>query len=103
MWNGAEALFLGGRWDECAQVLGRLRDQRCGGIMEPLGLALTALLEASRGRDDAAMTAMAAAGNVGVEDPEAEGLLLAAQAQAALNEGDLASRPPGGGGRARHP
>ena len=30
MLNRAEALFLAGRWDECEQALGRLREQRAG-------------------------------------------------------------------------
>jgi hypothetical protein len=47
--NGAEALFLAGRWDECEQVLEQLRDQRAGGLVELAGLALTAQLHASRG------------------------------------------------------
>ena len=72
----AEALFLGGKWDECEQVLGRLRDQRGRRVMELWRLALTGLLEASRGSDDAAMTAIAAFGIVDEEDIDAEGLLL---------------------------
>ena len=51
--NAAEALFLSGRWDDCQQVLGQLQEQRCWG-MERLELAFTALLTASRGRDEAA-------------------------------------------------
>lgn len=89
MVNRAEALFLAGRWDECKEVLGRLRDQRVGGLMELLGLVFAALLEASRGRDDAAAAAIAAARGLDVHDAQAEGLLSAAQAQVALNKGDL--------------
>jgi len=89
MVNRAEALYLGGRWDECEQALGRLRDQRAGGLIELMGLGFTALLETSRGRDDAAAAAVAAAGSMGVDHPQADGLLAAAQAQMALNTGDL--------------
>jgi DNA-binding CsgD family transcriptional regulator len=89
MVNRAEALFLRGQWDECGQVLGRLRDRHAGGLVELVGLALTALLDASRGRDDAARAAIAAAQGLGVHDAHAEGLLGAARAQAALNLGDL--------------
>lgn len=32
--NGAQALFLGGRWDECEDVLERLPAQRAGGVVE---------------------------------------------------------------------
>jgi DNA-binding CsgD family transcriptional regulator/tetratricopeptide (TPR) repeat protein len=89
LFNGAEALFLGGRWDECEHVLERLSAQRAGGLMELCGLALAALLHASRGRNDAAAAAIASAGNLGVDDPEAEGMLRAAQAHVALSTGDL--------------
>jgi DNA-binding CsgD family transcriptional regulator len=89
MFNRAEALFLAGRWDECAQALGRLRDQRAGGLVERVGLVLTALLEASRGRDDPAAGAIAAARGLDVQDAQVEGLLGAAEAQVALNTGDL--------------
>ena len=65
LFNGAEALFLAGRWDECEHVLERLRDQRAGGLVELCGLALTALLHASRGRDDAAAAAIATAASLG--------------------------------------
>jgi tetratricopeptide (TPR) repeat protein len=51
LFNGAEALFLGGRWDECEHVLERLHAQRAGGVVELNGLALAALLQASRGRN----------------------------------------------------
>jgi DNA-binding CsgD family transcriptional regulator len=54
-----------------------------------MGLGFTALLETSRGRDDAAAAAVAAAGSMGVDHPQADGLLAAAQAQMALNTGDL--------------
>jgi DNA-binding CsgD family transcriptional regulator len=87
--NAANALFLGGRWDECQHALERLGDQRAGGWMEPWGLALAALLDASRGRDDDASAAIAAAGNLGVVDAEAECALSAAHAQIALNHHDL--------------
>src|SRR5918994_925912 len=89
MINRAEALYLAGRWDECEQALGRLHDQRAGGLVELLGLGLTALLDTSRGRDDAAAAAAAAAGSMGVDHPQADGLLAAAHAQMALNTGDL--------------
>jgi DNA-binding CsgD family transcriptional regulator/tetratricopeptide (TPR) repeat protein len=88
LFNGAEALFLGGRWDECEHVLERLRDTRVGGVTESWGLALAALLQASRGRNDAAAAAIATAASLGVDDPQAEGTLRAAQAQMALNTGD---------------
>jgi DNA-binding CsgD family transcriptional regulator/tetratricopeptide (TPR) repeat protein len=91
MLNRSEALFLAGRWDECEHALGRLRDQRAGGLVELWRLLFTALLEASRGRDDAAAAAIAAAGSVGVDHAQAAGLLAAAQAQVALNTGDLQS------------
>jgi DNA-binding NarL/FixJ family response regulator/tetratricopeptide (TPR) repeat protein len=87
LFNAAEALFLGGRWDECEHVLERLRDWRVGGVPESWGLALAALLQASRGRSDAAAAAVATPG-LGVDDPQAEGFLRAAQAQVALNTGD---------------
>jgi hypothetical protein len=89
LFNGAEALFLGGRWDECEHVLERLRTQRAGGVVELNGLALAALLHASRGRNDAAAAAIAAATDLGLDDPQAEGMLRAAQAQVALSTGDL--------------
>jgi DNA-binding CsgD family transcriptional regulator/tetratricopeptide (TPR) repeat protein len=89
MVNRAEALFLAGRWDECEHELERLRDQRAGGLIELWRLVFTALLEASRGRDDAAAAAIAAAEGLGVDDAQAEGLVAAAQAQMALNTGDL--------------
>jgi tetratricopeptide (TPR) repeat protein len=88
--NAANALFLAGRWDECQHALERLRDQRAGGFMEAWRLALAALLDASRGSDDAARTtiATATAGSL-VDAVEAECALRAAQAQIALNQGDL--------------
>jgi DNA-binding CsgD family transcriptional regulator len=89
MANRAEALFLAGRWDECEQALGRLRDQRAGGLVEFWRLGFTALLEASRGRDDAAAAAIAAARSVGIDHAQAQGLLGAVRAQVALNTGDL--------------
>jgi DNA-binding CsgD family transcriptional regulator/tetratricopeptide (TPR) repeat protein len=89
MLNRAEALFLAGRWDECEQVLGRLREHRAGGLVELWRLLITALLEASRGRDDAAAAAIAAAEGLGVDHAQAEGLLDAARAHLALNTGDL--------------
>jgi DNA-binding NarL/FixJ family response regulator/tetratricopeptide (TPR) repeat protein len=89
LFNGAEALFLGGRWDECEHVLERLFAQRAGGLVELIGLALAALLHASRGRNDAAAAAIASAADLGVDDPQGEGMLRAAQAQAALSTGDL--------------
>jgi hypothetical protein len=89
MLNRAEALFLAGRWDECEEVLGRLREQRAGGLVELWRLLFTALLEASRGRDGAAAAAIAGAADLGVDHAQAEGLLDAAQAQLALNTGDL--------------
>jgi DNA-binding CsgD family transcriptional regulator/tetratricopeptide (TPR) repeat protein len=91
MVNRAEALFLAGRWGECEQQLVRLRDQRVGGLAELWGLVLTALLEASRGRDDAAAAASATAESLGVDDAQANGLLGAARAQMALNSGDIRS------------
>jgi DNA-binding CsgD family transcriptional regulator len=88
--NAANALFLGGRWDECQHALERLGDQRAGGWMEPWGLALAGLLDASRGRDDDASAAIAAAGNLGVVDADsAECALSAARAQISLNHRDL--------------
>jgi DNA-binding NarL/FixJ family response regulator/tetratricopeptide (TPR) repeat protein len=89
LFNAAEALFLGGRWDECEHVLERLRDTRVGGVPESWGLALAALLQASRGRNDAAAAAIATAAGLGVDYPQAEGILCAAQAQVALNTGDM--------------
>jgi DNA-binding CsgD family transcriptional regulator/tetratricopeptide (TPR) repeat protein len=89
LFNGAEALFLGGRWDECEHVLERLPAQRAGGLVELSGLALAALLQASRGRNDAAAAAIATAADLGVDDPQGEGMLRAAQAQLALSTGDL--------------
>ncbi|HET6836013.1 MAG TPA: AAA family ATPase [Acidimicrobiales bacterium] len=89
LFNGAEALFLGGRWDECEHVLERLSAQRAGGLVELIGLALAALLHASRGRNDAAAAAIATAADLGVDDPQGEGMLRAAQAQVALSTGDL--------------
>jgi DNA-binding CsgD family transcriptional regulator/tetratricopeptide (TPR) repeat protein len=88
LFNAAEALFLGGRWHECEHVLERLRDTRVGGVPDWWGLALAALLQASRGRNDAAAAAIATAASLGVDDPQAEGFLRAAQAQVALNTGD---------------
>jgi DNA-binding NarL/FixJ family response regulator len=87
--NAAEALFLSGRWDDCQQVLGQLQEQRCGGGMERLELAFTALLAASRGRDEAAAAAIAAVEGVGGYDAQADALLSAARAQLAVNTGDL--------------
>jgi class 3 adenylate cyclase/tetratricopeptide (TPR) repeat protein len=89
LFNGAEALFLCGRWDECEHVLERLAAQRAGGLVELIGLALAALLHASRGRDDAAAAAIASAADLGVDDPQGEGMLRAAQAHMALSTGDL--------------
>jgi DNA-binding CsgD family transcriptional regulator/tetratricopeptide (TPR) repeat protein len=89
MINRAEALYLAGRWDECEQALGRLHDQRAGGLVELMGLGFTALLDTSRGRDDAAAAAISVAGSMGVDHPQADGLLAAAHAQMALNTGDL--------------
>jgi tetratricopeptide (TPR) repeat protein len=65
MINRAEALFLAGRWDECEQQLARLRDQRAGGLVELWRLAFTAVLEASRGRDDAAAAAICSGPRLG--------------------------------------
>jgi class 3 adenylate cyclase/tetratricopeptide (TPR) repeat protein len=89
LFNGAEALFLGGRWDECEHVLERLPAQRAGGAVDLQGLGLAALLHASRGRNDAAAAAIATAADLGLDDPVAEGMLRAAQAQVALSTGDL--------------
>jgi ATP/maltotriose-dependent transcriptional regulator MalT len=89
LFNAAEALFLAGRWDECEHVLGRVRDQRAGGMVELWGLVLTALLHAYRGTDDAAAAAIADAATLGVVHPDGESMLRAAQAQLALNTGDL--------------
>ena len=89
MFNAAEALFLAGRWDDCQQVLGGLHEQRCGGSMERLELVFTALFAASRGRDEAAGVAIAAAESVGGYDTQADAMLSAARAQLALNTGDL--------------
>jgi hypothetical protein len=71
LFNAAEALFLAGRWDECEVALGRLRDQRAGGLMELWGLALMAVLHAYRGTDDAAAAAIADAATLGVVHPKA--------------------------------
>jgi DNA-binding NarL/FixJ family response regulator len=87
--NGAEALFLAGRWDESENVLARLPVQRVGGVVELCGLAITALLQASRGRHEAAAAAIATAGSLGVDDSQGEAILRAAQAQVALDQGDL--------------
>lgn len=54
-----------------------------------MGFALTALLEASRGHDDAAVAAIATASSLNVGDVQNEGMLCAAQAQVALNAGDV--------------
>ena len=89
LFNAAEALFLAGRWDECAHALEGVRDQRAGGVVELWGLALTALLHAYRGSDDAAAAAIAEAAALGVDDAQEEGMLRAAQAQMALHQGDL--------------
>jgi tetratricopeptide (TPR) repeat protein len=89
LFNAAEALLLAGRWDQCEHVLGRLHDQRPGGFIELAELVLTALLEALRGRDDAAAAAAASAHNFGVADPRALSTERAAQAQIALNRTDL--------------
>jgi DNA-binding CsgD family transcriptional regulator/tetratricopeptide (TPR) repeat protein len=89
LFNQSEALFLAGRWDGCERALEGLRDRRAGGLVGLNGLALTALLQASRGRDDAAVAAMAAAASLGVDNRQAEAMLRAAQAQSALNAGDL--------------
>lgn len=89
LFNGAEALFLAGRWDECEHTLGRLHDQRAGGLIGLAGLALTALLRTSRGQDDAAASAIADVVDVDIDEPQAEGILRAAQAQLALNQRDL--------------
>jgi tetratricopeptide (TPR) repeat protein len=89
LFNGAEALFLGGRWDECEHVLERLPTPRAGGAVDLQGLGLAALLYASRGRNDAAAAAIASAADLGLDDPVAEGMLRAAQAQVALSTGDL--------------
>jgi len=89
LFNAAEALFLAGRWDECEDALGRLRHQRAGGLMELWGLALTALLQALRGRDDDATDAIADAATLGVVHPEGECMLRLARAQLAVHHGDL--------------
>jgi DNA-binding CsgD family transcriptional regulator/tetratricopeptide (TPR) repeat protein len=89
LFNAAEALFLAGRWDECESVLERLRDQRVGGRVERERLALTAMLQASRGKRDAAVAAIATAGILGTVEPQAEGMLSVARAQLALNAGDV--------------
>jgi DNA-binding CsgD family transcriptional regulator/tetratricopeptide (TPR) repeat protein len=89
LFNAAEALSLAGRWDDCEHVLDRVRDLRSGGLVELWGLALTALLQGSRGRDDAAAGAIADAAILGVGHPEGECMLQVAQAQIALHEGDL--------------
>ena len=70
-------------------MLGRLRDQRVGGRFVLQRLALTAVLQAWRGKGDAAVAAIAAAGSLGIGDPQAEGMLWAARAQLALNAGDV--------------
>jgi DNA-binding CsgD family transcriptional regulator/tetratricopeptide (TPR) repeat protein len=87
--NAAEALLLAGRWDDCEHALEQVRDQRAGGIVELWGLAFVALLQASRGRDEAAAAAIADAATLGVVHPDGEGMLRAAQAQIALHQGDL--------------
>jgi tetratricopeptide (TPR) repeat protein len=89
LFNAAEALFLAGRWDECEDALERVRDQRAGGLMELWGLGQMALLQASRGRNDAAATAIADAATLGVVHPEGERMLRAADAHIALQNGDL--------------
>jgi class 3 adenylate cyclase/tetratricopeptide (TPR) repeat protein len=89
LFNGAEALFLGGRWDECEHALEGMPAQRAGGLVELSGVALAALLHASRGRSDAAAAAIATAIDLEVDDPAAEGMLRAAEAQVALGAGDL--------------
>ena len=86
--NGAEALLLAGRWKECDQALQQLGDRRAGGLVEYLRLGLTAILEAFRGNDDLAETAVAEADGSGVHDIETKGVLCAARAQLALNAGD---------------
>src|ERR671910_3724725 len=51
--------------------------------------ALLALLQASRGRDDAAAAAIADAATLGVVHPDGKSMLRTAEAQIALNQGDL--------------
>jgi class 3 adenylate cyclase/tetratricopeptide (TPR) repeat protein len=87
--NVAEARFLAGRWNDCEEALERLRDQRAGGEVELWRLALTALLHASRGQDAAAATLVAEADSMGIDEPQAAGVLRAAQAQVALNQAEL--------------
>jgi class 3 adenylate cyclase/tetratricopeptide (TPR) repeat protein len=87
--NAAEALFLAGRWDECKRALERLPDPRVGGLTEQWGLALTALLDASRGHNEAATAAVVAADNMNADDTQNHGMLLAAQAQIALNTSEI--------------
>lgn len=87
--NAAQALFLAGRWDECERALERLRDQRSGGLIEQLGLALVALLHAHRGNDDWTAAAAAAAASLDIDDAPTVCILNAAQAQLALCLGDL--------------
>ena len=89
LFNAAEALFLAGRWDECERALEQLRDQRTGGVAEQLGFALAALLHAYRGNDDSAAAATAAAASLDVDNAPVACILHAAQAQLALNTGDL--------------
>jgi hypothetical protein len=57
--------------------------------VELAGLALTALLHASRGRDDAAAATIAAARSLDANDAQAVSILHAARAQIGLNQGDL--------------
>jgi DNA-binding NarL/FixJ family response regulator/tetratricopeptide (TPR) repeat protein len=89
MVSRAEALFLAGRWDDCEEVLERLRDQRVGGLVGMVGLALSAVLDGARGRDDVAAASLLAAEAMGVDDVQPAALLGSARAQLALNGRDL--------------
>jgi DNA-binding CsgD family transcriptional regulator/tetratricopeptide (TPR) repeat protein len=89
LFNAAEALLMAGRWDHCAAVLSRLHDQRPGGFPGLSAFALTALLEALRGRDEIAAAAAADARDFGVDDPRGLSIERAAQAVLALNRSDL--------------
>jgi predicted ATPase/DNA-binding NarL/FixJ family response regulator len=86
--NRATAQFLAGGWDECEEALQGLDDPLVGGLTKSWGFALAALLAATRGHEDAAAAAIAAASRLDVRDTQNEALLLAARARLALTAGD---------------
>ena len=84
--RGAVSRRTLGRVRACAWAAARAARRRtCGAV----GLVLTALLEVSRGRDDAAAARHRRPRTSGVDERRVARLLGAAQAQVALNHGDL--------------